>query len=208
MRSLVVYNQPLSKMPPKKNTKSAAAAAAAASASASIPTENPVVPATDASSEDAITTTVVPEPSNTFELILKEFAVINGSFKDLAAKLKVYEKEHKKLVKASQKGKQPRANNGVKRNPSGFAKPARLNDDLCNFLSLPLNSELPRTKVTSELHSYIIREKLQNAENRKIVNPDAVLMKLLNIQEGNELSYFNLQKYMKHLFVPNVPVAV
>jgi chromatin remodeling complex protein RSC6 len=189
-------------MPPKKSTKSAAAAVA---------TDTPIVDApapeiTAGAIDDTITTPVI-TTTNTFELILKDFAVLGDAFKSLNAKLKTYEKEHKKLVKASQKGKTPRAPGAAKRNPSGFAKPAKLNDELCTFLNLPLNSELPRTKVTSELHSYILTNKLQNPDNRKIISPDAVLKKLLKMEDGEELGYFNLQKHMKKLFVPPVPVA-
>ena len=47
---------------------------------------------------------------------------------------------------------------------------------------------------------YIQTNNLQNPENKKIITPDDNLKNLLGINEGDELTYFNLQKYMNQHF--------
>ena len=69
------------------------------------------------------------------------------------------------------------------------------------FLGIEKGSELPRTDVTRRLNVYIKEKQLQNPENKKNIIPDAPLKTLLRLEATDVLSYFNLQRYMKHLFV-------
>ena len=86
---------------------------------------------------------------------------------------------------------------GVKRPPSGFAKPALISDELCNFLGKPSGTEMARTEVTKHITSYIKEHNLQNAANKREITADAKLKNLLNLNNGDVLTFFNLQKYMK-----------
>jgi len=87
--------------------------------------------------------------------------------------------------------------NRPKRQPSGFAKPALISNALCNFLGKPEGTEMARTEVTKYLTQYIKNHELQDQENRRKIVPDAALKKLLNVKDSDEVTYFNLQKYMK-----------
>jgi chromatin remodeling complex protein RSC6 len=80
---------------------------------------------------------------------------------------------------------------------SGFEKPTAISDELAKFVSEPAGSMLARTAVSKKIHEYVKENNLQNPENRRIINPDAKLKKLLKIGAGEELSYFNLQKFLK-----------
>lgn len=80
---------------------------------------------------------------------------------------------------------------------SGFEKPTAISDELAKFVSEPVGTMLARTAVSKKIHEYVKANDLQNPENRRIINPDAKLKKLLKIGTGEELSYFNLQKYLK-----------
>ena len=80
---------------------------------------------------------------------------------------------------------------------SGFEKPTAISDELAKFVSEPVGSMLARTAVSKKIHEYVKENNLQNPENRRIINPDAKLKKLLKIGAGEELSYFNLQKFLK-----------
>ena len=84
-----------------------------------------------------------------------------------------------------------------KRAPSGFAKPAIISEDLCSFLGKPSGTEMARTEVTKHLTSYIKEHDLQDQANKRRILPNAALKKLLNLSTGDEVTYFNLQKYMK-----------
>ena len=60
---------------------------------------------------------------------------------------------------------------------------------------------MARTEVTRYIIEYIKKEELQNKEDRRKIEADVKLKKLLEITEKEELTYFNLQKYMNKHFV-------
>ena len=62
-------------------------------------------------------------------------------------------------------------------------------------------SEIARTEVTRALISYIETNHLQNETNKKLILPDEKLKGLLGLEEKDELTYFNLQKYMNKHFI-------
>tara|TARA_B100000073_G_scaffold339322_1_gene337597 strand:- start:404 stop:898 length:495 start_codon:yes stop_codon:yes gene_type:complete len=87
------------------------------------------------------------------------------------------------------------------RKPSGFAKPSKISDELCKFMNKDSGTKVARTEVTQYLIGYIKDKNLQYAENRKVINPDGALKKLLGVEDQEELTYFNLQKYMNQHFL-------
>jgi chromatin remodeling complex protein RSC6 len=96
-----------------------------------------------------------------------------------------------------------------KRAPSGFAKPTIISQELCDFLGKDQGTEMARTEVTKELTKYIKSNNLQDEADRRKILPDKKLKKLLNVEPGQEVTYFNLQKYMKvHFPKPTVVVSV
>jgi chromatin remodeling complex protein RSC6 len=105
-------------------------------------------------------------------------------------------KELKKRTK--RKNKQ---SGGVKQ-LSGFAKPTAISPELAKFLCVNTSDLLARTDVTKRINVYIKEHDLQNPKNRRIIVPDSKLSKLLK-NEGNEVTYFNLQRYMKIHFPKN-----
>jgi chromatin remodeling complex protein RSC6 len=48
---------------------------------------------------------------------------------------------------------------------------------------------------------------LKDKTNGRIIHPDAKLTALLKISSNNELTFFNLQSYMKHHFIKTVPAV-
>ena len=142
-------------------------------------------------------------PDN-FAIILQKLSEIQVLSKDVITLQKTLQKDYVKYQKIVIKKNAPKV---PRKTPSGFAKPAKLSDDLCVFLGIDTGSELPRTEITRRLNLYIKEHNLQNSENKKQILPDEKLKTLLNISDAEQLSYFNLQKYMKHLFIP-VPPSV
>ena len=94
-------------------------------------------------------------------------------------------------------------NKGI-RKPSGFAKPSKVTKELCNFMNQNEGTEIARTDVTKALIKYIKENKLENEKNSKIIKPDDKLKYLLEINDDQELTYFNIQKYMNKHFVKNL----
>jgi len=84
--------------------------------------------------------------------------------------------------------------------PSGFVKPTRISDELASFLEKPSGSEMARTEVTRDINKYIRTNNLQDKENGRKIIPDSKLATLLKLNETDELTYFNLQRYMSPHF--------
>tara|TARA_Y100001958_G_C21199961_1_gene526787 strand:+ start:413 stop:904 length:492 start_codon:yes stop_codon:yes gene_type:complete len=87
-----------------------------------------------------------------------------------------------------------------KREPSGFMKPIQVSSELNNFFSNDKGTLMSRTEVTRKFTTYIKDNKLQDPDNGRKINPDAKLKTLLRIQDGEELTFFNLQRYMSPHF--------
>ena len=93
------------------------------------------------------------------------------------------------------------------RAPSGFVKPTLISAELAKFLNKPNGTEMARTEVTREINGYIRTNSLQDKTNGRKINPDAKLLKLLKLKKGEELTYFNLQKYMAAHFAKSTPAV-
>jgi chromatin remodeling complex protein RSC6 len=87
------------------------------------------------------------------------------------------------------------------RRPSGFMAPTKISDELAMFLGKPVGTEMARTDVSRLINGYIRVNNLQDPQNGRTINPDTKLRTLLKLGENDELSYFNLQTYMRHHFI-------
>jgi chromatin remodeling complex protein RSC6 len=87
------------------------------------------------------------------------------------------------------------------RMPLGFITPTRISDELAKFLKVPVGTQLTRVDLSKLINGYISVNKLQDSKNGRIINPDAKFRKLLTIPPTDQLTYFNLQKYLKHHFI-------
>ena len=88
----------------------------------------------------------------------------------------------------------------TKRAPSGFAKPSTISEELCDFLNCDHGTQMARTEVTKFLTQYIKKNDLQDPSNRRRILCDTALAELLSVGPEDEVTYFNLQKYMKPHF--------
>lgn len=79
---------------------------------------------------------------------------------------------------------------------SKFCTPTKISDELAEFLGKEKGTEMARNEITREINKYIRINHLQDKENKRIINPDTKLSNLLKLNDGDELTYFNLQKYI------------
>ena len=105
-------------------------------------------------------------------------------------------KQMKTLVREARKNK-----NKGNRKPSGFAVPSSISNELCEFMGKPTGTKVARTEVTQYIIDYINKNDLQKSDNRKFIDPDDKLSTLLDVKEGDEVTYFNIQRYMNKHFV-------
>ena len=89
----------------------------------------------------------------------------------------------------------------VKKKPSGFAKPTKISNELCEFLDKPFGSEVARTEVTQYLITYIKENELQNSVNKQCITPDEKLQLLLDAPKDETITFFNIQGHMNKHFI-------
>jgi upstream activation factor subunit UAF30 len=139
----------------------------------------------------------VAEQSVEFLTKLQQLGVLISSLK---AEYRTLEKKWSRELKTAQKQSSKRKRKAGNRAPSGFVKPTRISDELAKFLDKPAGSEMARTEVTRDINKYIRTHNLQDKENGRKINPDSKLAALLKLKKTDELTYFNLQRYMSPHF--------
>ena len=148
---------------------------------------------------------VVVEETSGIQQKLNEFSAklqqISSIFSTMKGDFKTLEKNVSREMKAAQKASSKRAKRAGNRQPSGFVKPTRISDELAKFLGKSVGTEMARTDVSKEINAYIRANNLQRPDNGRFIVPDAKLTTLLKLGKDDELSYFNLQRYMKPHFI-------
>lgn len=165
----------------------------------------PVAPLTPVKVEPVAVAPVTVETTETqITVKMSEFSAklqqLNSLFSTFKSEFKTLEKSIQKELRAAQKSSSKKAKRTGNRQPSGFVKPTKISDELARFLGKEIGVEMARTAVSREINQYIRMNSLQDKANGRKINPDASLAALLKFQDGEELTYFNLQKYMKHHF--------
>ena len=187
------------------STEAAVKAPRAKKTKAVVEVAAPVAAATEtATAVDAVEASSLTVKLTEFSAKLQQLV---GLFSTVKNDFKTLEKTVARELKVAQKASSKRKRNGVARQPSGFVKPTRISDELAVFLGKTLGTEMARTAVSKEINAYIRANNLQDKDNGRKINPDSKLLKLLKLEKGDELTYFNLQRYMKHHFVKAGVVA-
>ena len=145
--------------------------------------------------------------SDAFEGVLQTLTTFRSQITALQQQVRLLEKTVKKESKLLKKEAAKNRSKGNHK-PSGFAKPTPISDDLCAFMGKQMGTEVARTEVTKHVINYISENGLQHSENKKIIKPDEKLRKLLGVKESDEVTYFNLQKYMNQHFPKKKVVEV
>ena len=135
-----------------------------------------------------------------FTEFLSKLQALTTQIASLKTEFRALEKRSVRELKAAQKANAKRKRKSTNRAPSGFVKPTLISNELAGFLNKPVGTEMARTEVTREINGYIREHNLQDKENGRKINPDKKLASLLKIQSGDELTYFNLQRYMSPHF--------
>ena len=152
------------------------------------------------------------EPKSTDE-VCEQFSGVLGTLSSFRSQITMLQNQVRALEKTV--GKQMRTfareakknKNKGNRKPSGFAVPTKISDELCLFMQKPKGSTAARTEVTQYIIKYIKDNDLQWNENRKIIKPNNDLKILLNVKENDEVTYFNIQRFMNKHFIKSEAAA-
>ena len=87
---------------------------------------------------------------------------------------------------------------------SGFLKPVGVSPELAKFIGWKPTELHSRVEVTKAICDYVKQNNLQNPEDRRIIEPDAKLQKLLGLTGSKDevkFKYYQLQTHLKKHFV-------
>jgi upstream activation factor subunit UAF30 len=188
--------------------------AAKVAAPTSTETSLPIVASTEVVANTVVSETVVELEGETTDIstqtidYLAKLNQVSTLIAGLKAEFRSLEKKWQRELKAAQKSQSKRKRKVGNRAPSGFVKPTKISDELAKFLEKPVGSEMARTEVTRDINAYIRLHNLQDKENGRKIIPDAKLQTLLKLKKTDELTYFNLQRYMSPHFSKAVKVTV
>lgn len=130
--------------------------------------------------------------------ITDKITSVQLEFKSIQQTLKLLVKEYDKQKKIIAKVQKKRDN--AKKSPSGFAKPCKISDELCNFIGVNIGSERSRTDITRHINAYVKEKNLNNPANRREFFPDDNLRAILNVNADEKVTYFILQRLIAHHF--------
>lgn len=180
--------------PAKVTEKKPAAAKVAPDAKVATPAAS--VAATNDAKEDTS------NPDTIIAGLLEKIASMNAQMKSIQTAVKLVVKEfekQKKVIEKVQKKKEK-----AKKSPSGFAKPCKISDELCDFMGIAKGTEQSRTDITRHINSYVKEHNLNNPQNRREFFPDKKLKTILNVKDGEKVTYFVLQRLIAHHFPPSM----
>ena len=81
--------------------------------------------------------------------------------------------------------------------PSKFCTPTKISDNLSMFLGIEKGRKMSHVNVTREINKYIRLNNLQDKQNKFLINPDAKILNLFGLNNEDELTYLNIQKYIR-----------
>ncbi len=144
----------------------------------------------------------VVDVSERFDKMIELKQTLINTIKEEIQELKHLKKEHELLMKKKNKKKRVVDPN----NPTGFAKPLELSDEMYSFLSqygVTKGQLVSRTDVSKYIYQYIKENDLQNKDNKKEFVPDTKLEGILGKNDGEVYNYLGVQKYTSKHFKKN-----
>ena len=185
-----------SKSKAKKSVKSTSSKTAAVK-STPVKETAPVQTTTAPAKEPAVAESTL---SSSFSDFMTKLQQVSASLTSLRSEFRALEKKASRELRQAQKIIAKRNRKSSQRKPSGFTKPTLISNELAAFLKVPQGTQMARTEVTKEINKYVVAHKLKDKDNGRKIHADKALSKLLNLKKDDELTYFNLQSYMKGHF--------
>jgi hypothetical protein len=141
--------------------------------------------------------------------VLASLTTLRETVSSMITEVKRLDKRvHREIKDARKRKRRVRAEGeeGAKpRGPSIFEIPTKVTDELCVFLGHSKGTLISRSNVTKQINNYV---KEKNLKNKHDITPDGPLRKLLQVPETEQLTYFNLQRYLnRHYIKTEKPTA-
>ena len=155
----------------------------------------------------------VPTLTGDFTQFMAKLQQVSSLLSSLKSEFRTLEKKATRELKAAQKASAKRKRKAGNRSPSGFVKPTLISNELAAFLGKEVGTQMARTEVTREINAYIRANNLQDKAERSMLTRQRsqdqcrheAHASLLKLTPGDELTYFNLQKFMSPHFAKAAP---
>ncbi len=183
--------------PAKKAEKAAAPVAKAAAPVVAAPV---AAPASPAKVEEDVSATLLKSIAD----LQEQVSALKSAIPAISTALKGIEKQAARVVKKAERRRKRKTDSNGEAKPTHFKVPVKITDELTSFLGLPKGSLLSRGDGTKGVIAYARSHSLMDKQS---IKADAALRKLLLLNEGDSLTILNLQRYMKHLYIKETPVA-
>jgi chromatin remodeling complex protein RSC6 len=95
----------------------------------------------------------------------------------------------------------------ARRANNAFLKLRPISDELSSFMGLPAKSQKSQTDVTKFISTYVKGHNCFDPKFKRRIVPDAKLAKLLRVTDKDEVTYLNLQSFLKVHFLKTAPTT-
>ena len=118
-----------------------------------------------------------------------------------AAKKEARDSKKKRKVDPATLNPEQRAAWEARRANNAFLKEKPLSPELCQFMGLKAGEKRSQTDVTKFISEYVKSHSCFDPSFRRRIIPNAALAKLLRVDDKTEVTYLNLQKFLKVHFI-------
>lgn len=181
------------------------AKAAPAKAEVVVPVSTPAVAAvaTEIRSADAILTAALESVRTQAKAAAEASRALVHELQEAQKALKREARDSKRRRKVDPATLSPEARAAweARRANNAFLKVRPLSDELCTFMGLPSKSLKSQTDVTKFISGYVKSHNCFDPNFKRRILPDAKLAKLLRVKDKDEVTYLNLQTYLKVHFL-------
>jgi chromatin remodeling complex protein RSC6 len=124
-----------------------------------------------------------------------------------AAKREARDSKKKKRVDPATMTTEQRAAWEKRRANNAFLVQRPLTDELCHFMGLKSGETRSQTQVTKFISEYVKTHSCFDPSFKRRILPNAALAKLLRVGDKDEVTYLNLQSFLKVHFIKSAPKA-
>ena len=185
---------------PAKTAAPKAKKAPAAKAEVTVPTATtPAAPAVPQQSSEVLLATL----TETLKTISAEFTTkvreaVRGA-QEAAKQAKREQRNSKRKVRKNPEDMTPEERKAyeARRANNAFLVQRPLTDELAAFMGLKAGDKRSQTEVTKFISNYVKTHNCFDPKFKRRIVPNAALAKLLRVSDKDEVTYLNLQRYLK-----------
>ena len=197
---------------PKAQKAKAVKAAAPSKAVVTVPTvETPSAPAVVEATEHS--DVILAGLAEKLKALSTELtARVREATKSVADAIKATKREAREIKKKKKKNPadmtaEERKTWEARRANNAFLVQRPLTDELCHFMGLKSGEKRSQTEVTKFISTYVKEHSCFDPSFKRRIVPNSALAKLLRVSDKDEVTYLNLQSFLKVHFIKTAPKA-